>query len=897
VVELNSILKVLRQYIGDVLVPSRLHIYILDPLSETFAASTNRDGVRTSDVRFNTSSSLVQTLSTHNVPLILADLENLPPAFQAEKSRLTLLGTGTFIALPGRERLNGWLALGERVSGEPYTARELGFLEALCDQSALAIERAQVLANMENRVRQMNVLARVSQGVNITLSINDILELIYAQATQVVQADEFHIMLYDAAQDTYQYVFYLENDERLPQLEYRPVAAGEALEQEAIRARRAIRTEDYNRECQRCGIAAPRANLYAWMTVPLNTGAETIGALSLASSDPRVEYTLDQQNLAQSIADQVAGAIVKARLLEETERRALQLTTLNDMTRQLTSTLDLEPLLLNILQSAADILVCEAGSLLLVDETTEELVFRVVVGPVAGNLINRRMQPGAGVVGKAVKTRQPIIVNDVNKYPEWFAKTDQQTGFITRTLLVIPLQVKDRMIGVIEVINKRDGSPFTQDDQDLLSAFAAQAAVAIENARLYTMTDKALTARVEELSVMQRIDRELNTSLDTTRAMRITLEWAMRQSGAQAGLVGALEESGLRVMASQGYMDELSPYQEAALPVEQFGLEEAVREAAPLRRRLDGQKSPKGLLQNASSQVIMPIRRESTTIGMLLLESTSPEPSGDDTMNFLARLSDHASIAIFNAQLYAAVQSANLAKSEFVSFVAHELKNPMTSVKGYTELLAAAAVGPVTEAQSNFLNTIRSNIERMNTLVSDLNDVSKIEVGRLRLDFKATAVGEVIDSSVRSTRRQLDEKKQTLLLELPADLPPAWADRTRLEQVLVNLVSNAHKYTPAGGQVVVAAERCANQWDPAGAPEVIHVSVKDNGIGINEEDQKKIFQKFFRSDDPKTREAPGTGLGLNITRSLVEMQGGRIWFESEHRKGTTFHFTVPVSAA
>jgi signal transduction histidine kinase len=185
----------------------------------------------------------------------------------------------------------------------------------------------------------------------------------------------------------------------------------------------------------------------------------------------------------------------------------------------------------------------------------------------------------------------------------------------------------------------------------------------------------------------------------------------------------------------------------------------------------------------------------------------------------------------------------------------------------------------------------------MNTLVSDLNDLSKIEVGRLRMDFKAIAVPDVIESAVRSTRRQIEEKKQTLQVELPGDLPAAWADQTRLEQVLVNLVSNAHKYTPAGGQIVVSAERCANQWDSGGAPEVIHIWVKDNGIGISEEDQKKIFMKFFRSEDPKSREAPGTGLGLNITRSLVEMQGGRIWFESTFRKGTTFHFSVPVSAS
>ena len=122
-----------------------------------------------------------------------------------------------------------------------------------------------------------------------------------------------------------------------------------------------------------------------------------------------------------------------------------------------------------------------------------------------------------------------------------------------------------------------------------------------------------------------------------------------------------------------------------------------------------------------------------------------------------------------------------------------------------------------------------------------------------------------------------------------------WADRIRVAQVLTNLVSNAFKYTPESGLIQVGVEATRNQWDADGAPHVIHLWVKDSGIGMTPEDQKKIFQKFFRSDDPKAREAPGTGLGLNITKSLVEMQGGKIWFESEYRSGTTFHFTVPVA--
>ncbi len=898
VVDLPGILSILRRYVEEALSPSRLHIYIYDPLSDQYVAAADGTGQPTSDLRFPITSGLAIRLSEQRAPLMLSEYDSLPAAIEPDRPRLILLGAQAFVPLPGRQRLSGWLALGPRPSGEPYTSMQLGFAEALCDQAALAIERAQVVANMENRVREMNVLTRIAQGINITLSLDDILELVFAQTTQIIPAQHFHIMMYDKNLDCYKYPFYLEEDDRVRENEERQIPAGYALEQEIIRQRRSIITDDFNRECQKRGILASQVGVYAWIGVPLNAGAETIGALSLGCTDPVVEYTAEQQSLLQAIADQVAGALVKARLLQETERRARQLTTLNEVTRQLTSTLETEPLLQSILQSAVEILNCEAGSLLLLDETTDELVFRSVVIPVPSDLVGKRIPPDRGIAGKAIKTGKPIIVNDISEFPEWFSKTDKDTGFNTRRLLVIPLKIKDRVMGVIEVINKKDGSIFSQDDQDLLSTFAPQAAVAIDNARLYTMTDQALASRVEELSFMQRIDRELNASLDTNTAMRITLEWAMRQSGAHAGLVGVLEQEespGVRVMASEGYAKELEPLQNNILPLAEYKLLEAVEGGLPVRRSVNGKGDLHPVLSEGHSQAIIPIRRETGTIGLLLLESTSESQLADEAMNFLIRLSDHASIAISNAQLYSAVQQANLAKSDFVSFVAHELKNPMTSVKGYTELISAGAVGPITDVQANFLGTIKANIERMNTLVSDLNDMSKIEVGRLRLDFKSLRLSDSIDTVIRSTKKQVEEKQQTLNLTMPEDLPMVWADKVRLEQVLVNLVSNAHKYTPAGGEVVVAAERCKNEWDPNGAAEVVHIWVKDNGIGISEEDQKKIFQKFFRSDDPKTREVTGTGLGLNITKSLVELQGGKIWFESEFRKGTTFHFTVPIS--
>ena len=902
-VELPSVLAALREQVTTTMLPDRLHIYLHDAVTDQFAAAADESGRPTSDVRFNSQSPVPGNIRQERLPLYL-DLAHLPAAFEPERPRLALLGAALFVALPGRDRLSGWLAIGNRRSGETYSSADLAFLESICAQAALAIERSQIITNMERRVHEMNVLSRVAQGVNITLTFDDILELIYAQASQVIPGSDFRLTLHSRAGDYFYYAFYLESDERLNRFENMPLLPKSNLDQEVVTLGRALLTQDYLRECQIQGVSPSTQGIYAWIGVPMNAGAETIGALSIGSRDPSVLYTSAQMGLLQSIADQAASAIVKARLLQETERRAFQLSALNDITRQLASTLELGPLLQNILDSAVSIINCEAGSLFLVDEQTDELVFSVTVGPVASNLVGQRLPAGSGVVGRAVTTRAPVLINEAQTSPQWSASSDRQTGFVTRAILAAPMEVKDRIIGVIEIINKKDGLPFSNDDEELLTAFGGQAAVALENSRLYTLTDRELADRVEELSVMQRIDRELNASLEIERALRITLEWAMRQSGAEAGLIGILEDGGVRLMAHKGYGEALASYEQAYIPLDHPALSGPLASGQAERTIFDADgseagsssASPRGgFLKDTRSQLVIPIRREAKAIGLFVLESAAPERFAEQAQSFLSRLSDHAAIAISNAQLYAEVQAANSAKSEFVSFVAHELKNPMTSIKGYTELIAAGAVGPINEMQTSFLATIKSNVERMSTLVSDLNDNSKIEAGKLRLEFKAVEVNDILDEVIRSTRRQVEEKKQTVHLDLPSDLPNVWADPTRTAQVLTNLLSNAHKYTPAGGEIMIGAERAQNEWDPQGATEVVHVWVKDNGIGISPEDQAKIFQKFFRSDDSKAREAPGTGLGLNITRSLTEMQGGRIWFESQFRAGTTFHITIPVS--
>jgi len=231
-----------------------------------------------------------------------------------------------------------------------------------------------------------------------------------------------------------------------------------------------------------------------------------------------------------------------------------------------------------------------------------------------------------------------------------------------------------------------------------------------------------------------------------------------------------------------------------------------------------------------------------------------------------------------------------------VSFVAHELKNPMTSMKGYTDLLLKGVVGPVNEQQSSFLTTIFNNVTRMETLVSDLNDLTKQETGNLRLEISPIDFRNALLETLRAQQQQIEAKDQELIIEMPDDLPAVLGDQHRLIQALTNFISNAYKYTPRGGTITIRAEVSRNVWDPQGPPVVVHCTVSDTGIGMSDDDLRQLFTPYFRSENPKTREQPGTGLGLTITRNLIVQHGGTVWVESVLEQGTTFHFTLPVAA-
>ena len=234
------------------------------------------------------------------------------------------------------------------------------------------------------------------------------------------------------------------------------------------------------------------------------------------------------------------------------------------------------------------------------------------------------------------------------------------------------------------------------------------------------------------------------------------------------------------------------------------------------------------------------------------------------------------------------IQEANRLKTEFVSMVSHELRTPLTSIQGYVHLLLEGEAGPLSEEQREFVEVVRGNAERLLTLINDLLDLSRIEAGRTELHPTTLDVGRSIREVADSLRPLVEAKGQQLALDLPDRLPAAWADPERVIQILTNLLSNAHKYTPAGGRIAVAARAQDGR---------VVVDVRDTGIGLSPDEQAQLFTRFFRARNTATRQVSGTGLALAITRSLIELHGGEIAVISAPGEGSTFTFSLPTARA
>ncbi|MCP4538752.1 MAG: response regulator [Chloroflexi bacterium] len=391
--------------------------------------------------------------------------------------------------------------------------------------------------------------------------------------------------------------------------------------------------------------------------------------------------------------------------------------------------------------------------------------------------------------------------------------------------------------------------------------------------RHMAIVNQQLRRRVQEMDTLYQVGKSVTSQLSKDQLLERIIDAIFHVIGAEEATLLLVDEKSGQLRTALHRQQVPGDIQ----PSTHRGTSELAA-AAVLKRDIT----------DTGAMLSAPLKVGDKVIGVLGVGNrvSDKPPDGHDRQLLLA-LADYAAIAIENARLYEGVQEADRAKSEYISFVSHELRTPMTSIRGYADMLGRGMCGPLTPQQQQFTHTIHSNVIRMQVLVSDLLDVSRIETGNLKLEMEPTDLARALKSALEATRGQIEARSQQLAVQVSDNLPLVHADPTRLSQILVNLLSNAYKYTPEGGHIRVRAWQ--QNW-------YVHCTVSDTGIGISAEDQAKLFTKFFRSEDPDAQDMPGTGLGLCIVKNLVEFQGGRIGVESQLGKGTTFAFTMPVAA-
>jgi PAS domain S-box-containing protein len=525
----------------------------------------------------------------------------------------------------------------------------------------------------------------------------------------------------------------------------------------------------------------------------------------------------------------------------------------------------MDRLLTTSLEMLVQAVSANQGAILAVDPISDRLYFRSSIGMVNMPAPNdgERISIGVdeGLAGWSIQNRQSVIVDDVQSDPRWLRVSDADD--LPRAGLVALIELNEDVLGVIMLFSETVGA-FSQSQLQMVTAAANQIANAMNNAELYGL----IRDQAERLGSMLRQEQ-----------VEVTKNTAIFDSVAD----------GIMVTDAEGRVNLFNS-------------------AASRILRL----SSRNVLGRASSEIAglygAGKTRWAETVNRWMLDPTILQPG--EYLEEQIRLEDERVISVrvspvnMGDQFLGTVSifrditrevEVDRLKSEFVATVSHELRTPMTSIKGYADLLLLGAAGDITEQQHRFLDTIKQNADRLSILVNDLLDISRIDQNRMELRFALVEVEDVLNAvalHVRS-RSEDEDRPMNVVVALPEDQHlTVWGDYDKVNQIISNLADNAFNYTPADGTVTLKASQLEDTGN-------ILFEVIDTGIGIPPEISDRVFERFFRGDEVHelVMDTPGTGLGLAIVRELVQVHSGKIWFESEVGKGTTFYVELPSKAS
>lgn len=756
-----------------------------------------------------------------------------------------------------------------------FSSGEIELARAFTSQATIALQSAELYQSTLQTAERLTTLNQASFEIGATLNPEDIYKAIQSAVENLMPVDAFVITLLDEATGEIDGTYIMDMGQRIRGVRIPP---GQGLSGRVIETGEPVLTLDSAQADEKGAITVGESGApHSIVAVPISSGSRIIGMLS-AQSYRFGAYAESDLQILGTLANQASIAIQNGRLFAEAqslaatlEQRVVERTaqlqreqrnteTLLRILTEVSASLDLDRALGRTLALLNEAIGAEQGTIMLLNPEDNLLHFRAGYGYATS--LERGSAPrklalkvGEGLAGWVVKNRQSALVPDLLEDPRWIGMPG--TASLHRSAASAPLLVGEDVIGAILVFHRQAGF-FTPDALGMVQAIGAQAAISINNAQLYEL----IRDQAERLGGMLR-----SQQVDSSR------QTAILESVADGVLVTNPSNEIDFLNRSANRILQVEDSQVVGQPLESFAglFGSAAQTWIETIRSWSDDPSAHQAGDNYAEQITL-------EDGRVVLVNLAPVIWQREFLG---------TVSIFR-DITHEVEVDRL-KSEFVTTVSHELRTPMTSIRGYVDILLMGAAGALTDGQRHFLDIVKGNTDRLNVLVNDLLDISNIETGRLGLSLQAVDLREVADGIASDLRRRAQDEGKPMMVTVEArrDLPRAHGDVDRLRQVMRNLGENAYNYSHAGGKISFHLHSANGE---------VEVDVQDTGVGVPPDAQERVFERFYRGEDPLVFATPGTGLGLSVVRQIVELHHGRIWVTSSgvSGQGSTFSFTVPA---